>query len=71
MANKLRGTRRASSSAGGYAAIPNFAAFANSHILSFNLGEWVLVTAAAGGIGMSAVQIAKGMCRIPCFLTKP
>ena len=28
---------------------------------SFGLGEWVLVTAAAGGIGMSAVQIAKGM----------
>lgn len=27
---------------------------------SFNLGEWVLVTASAGGVGMAAVQIAKG-----------
>lgn len=29
--------------------------------LLFYLGEWVLVNAAAGGIGMSAVQIAKSM----------
>jgi NADPH:quinone reductase-like Zn-dependent oxidoreductase len=28
-------------------------------ILHF-LGEWVLVTAAAGGVGMAAVQLAKG-----------
>ena len=42
--------------------------FSNSHILLFDSGEWVLVTAAAGGIGMSAVQIAKGMCIIPCTL---
>ena len=39
-------------------------ALAGSEILSFNSGEWVLVTAAAGGIGMSAVQIAKGMHKI-------
>lgn len=25
-----------------------------------NAGEWVLVTAAAGGVGIAAVQIAKG-----------
>jgi NADPH:quinone reductase-like Zn-dependent oxidoreductase len=25
-------------------------------------GEWVLVHAAAGGVGMAAVQIAKGTC---------
>jgi NADPH:quinone reductase-like Zn-dependent oxidoreductase len=24
------------------------------------LGEWVLVTAAAGGVGIAAVQLAKG-----------
>ena len=35
-------------------------ALTNSQTLPFGLGEWVLVTAAAGGIGMSAVQIAKG-----------
>ena len=37
----------------------------------FGLGEWVLVTGAAGGIGMSAVQIAKGtrgISRIPTKL---
>ena len=26
-----------------------------------NTGEWVLVTAAAGGVGLAAVQIAKGL----------
>lgn len=26
-----------------------------------NTGEWVLVTAAAGGVGIAAVQIAKGV----------
>ena len=33
---------------------------------SGTLGEWVLVTAAAGGVGIAAVQIAKGkqLCRI-------
>jgi len=25
------------------------------------IGEWVLVTAAAGGVGIAAVQIAKGI----------
>lgn len=25
------------------------------------IGEWVLVTAAAGGVGIAAVQIAKGL----------
>lgn len=44
---------------------------ANSSVSSFDLGEWVLVTAAAGGIGMSAVQIAKGTCRTPRAPTEP
>lgn len=34
------------------------------HSQTFDLGEWVLITAAAGGVGMSAVQIAKGMYKI-------
>ena len=36
------------------------AVVAGSSTLSFGLGEWILVTAAAGGVGMSAVQIADG-----------
>lgn len=28
--------------------------------LTFSIGEWVLVTAAAGGVGIAAVQLAKG-----------
>jgi NADPH:quinone reductase-like Zn-dependent oxidoreductase len=27
------------------------------------IGEWVLVTAAAGGVGIAAVQIAKGLTK--------
>lgn len=27
----------------------------------FYKGEWVLVTAAAGGVGLAAVQLAKGV----------
>ena len=49
----------------------NRVTFAKFHIPLFDLGEWVLVTAAAGGIGMSAVQIAKGTYRIPCVSAKP
>ena len=64
MGHELRGSRRASSSAGGYADY-DVVAFANSQSLLFDSGEWVLVTAAAGGIGMSAVQIAKGTYRNP------
>lgn len=42
------------------------------------IGEWVLVTAAAGGVGIAAVQIAKGalsfslvinLCILSCFLS--
>lgn len=29
-------------------------------LLSLLSGEWVLVTAAAGGVGIAAVQLAKG-----------
>lgn len=46
-------------------------AFASPQTSLFYSGEWVLVTAAAGGIGMSAVQIAKGMYRISCDPTEP
>jgi len=42
-----------------------------AHSQTFDLGEWVLITAAAGGIGMSAVQIAKGMYRISRVPTEP
>lgn len=31
-----------------------------------HIGEWVLVTAAAGGVGIAAVQIAKGA--LSCIL---
>jgi len=47
------------------------------HQQTFFSGEWVLVTAAAGGVGIAAVQIAKGMVpsrkRIPerNFFTPP
>ena len=44
---------------------------AGSQTLLFGLGEWILVTAAAGGVGMSAVQIAKGMHRFPRASTNP
>ena len=43
----------------------NGVALTGSQTLFFGLGEWVLVIAAAGGIGMSAVQIAKSMYRMP------
>ena len=33
-------------------------------VLTF-AGEWVLVTAAAGGVGIAAVQLAKGNIRVP------
>jgi len=46
-------------------------ALTNPQTRSFCLGEWVLVTAAAGGIGMSAVQIAKGTRGISRVPTKP
>lgn len=31
------------------------------HTYERDVGEWVLVTAAAGGVGIAAVQLAKGM----------
>ena len=31
-------------------------------------GEWVLVTASAGGVGIAAVQLAKGALPSPCEL---
>jgi len=34
-------------------------------------GEWVLVTAAAGGVGLAAVQIAKGLWLLSLELLKP
>ena len=70
VADKLRGSRWASSSPEGYANVPGVT-LTNPQTPSFGLGEWVLVTAAAGGIGMSAVQIAKGTRAISRVPTKP
>ena len=39
---------------------------ARNHLekLTSDTGEWVLVTAAAGGVGIAAVQLAKGPCSL-------